>query len=122
MEQLVARRAHNPKVIGSSPIPATIYGGLSSICESSSVVELYLAKVVVAGSSPVSRSKIRRYSQVVRQRSAKPRLPSSNLGAASKTRASCPQGIIPKNLQEIAGFFIYETFSGNFQAFILYFA
>ena len=23
MEQLVARRAHNPKVIGSSPIPAT---------------------------------------------------------------------------------------------------
>ncbi len=23
MEQLVARRAHNPKVIGSSPVPAT---------------------------------------------------------------------------------------------------
>ena len=24
MEQLVARRAHNPKVTGSSPVPATI--------------------------------------------------------------------------------------------------
>jgi hypothetical protein len=25
MEQLVARRAHNPKVVGSSPAPATQY-------------------------------------------------------------------------------------------------
>ncbi len=25
MEQLVARRAHNPKVIGSSPIPAIFF-------------------------------------------------------------------------------------------------
>jgi len=25
MEQLVARRAHNPKVVGSSPAPATIH-------------------------------------------------------------------------------------------------
>ena len=24
MEQLVARRAHNPKVTGSSPVPATL--------------------------------------------------------------------------------------------------
>ena len=24
MEQLVARRAHNPKVVGSSPAPATL--------------------------------------------------------------------------------------------------
>ena len=38
MEQLVARRAHNPKVIGSSPIPATIilklienYGGIAQL-------------------------------------------------------------------------------------------
>jgi hypothetical protein len=41
MEQLVARRAHNPKVTGSSPVPATqnplyvqylgffLFGGLS---------------------------------------------------------------------------------------------
>ncbi len=26
MEQLVARRAHNPKVTGSSPVPATTKG------------------------------------------------------------------------------------------------
>ena len=26
MEQLVARRAHNPKVTGSSPVPATLRG------------------------------------------------------------------------------------------------
>ncbi len=39
----------------------------------SSVVERYLAKVDVAGSTPVSRSKrfLRRHSQAVRQRSAK---------------------------------------------------
>jgi aspartyl-tRNA(Asn)/glutamyl-tRNA(Gln) amidotransferase subunit B len=61
--------------------------------ESSSVVELHLAKVAVAGSSPVSRSNLRvsfpsgetpffllaspfrRHSQVVRQRSAKPLSP-----------------------------------------------
>ena len=28
MEQLVARRAHNPKVTGSSPVPATLKGML----------------------------------------------------------------------------------------------
>ena len=28
VEQLVARRAHNPKVGGSSPLPATIENGL----------------------------------------------------------------------------------------------
>jgi hypothetical protein len=57
-------------------------------CESSSVVELHLAKVAVAGSSPVSRSSFLRafypekpflffgrHSQVVRQRSAKPSSP-----------------------------------------------
>jgi hypothetical protein len=27
MEQLVARRAHNPKVVGSSPAPATLESG-----------------------------------------------------------------------------------------------
>ena len=27
MEQLVARRAHNPKVTGSSPVPATLRSG-----------------------------------------------------------------------------------------------
>ncbi len=31
MEQLVARRAHNPKVVGSSPTPATNYGGCGEV-------------------------------------------------------------------------------------------
>ncbi|KAF5275444.1 hypothetical protein FQR65_LT16662 [Abscondita terminalis] len=31
MEQLVARRAHNPKVVGSSPAPATIYGPIAKL-------------------------------------------------------------------------------------------
>jgi hypothetical protein len=31
MEQLVARRAHNPKVVGSSPAPATKKGHVSSL-------------------------------------------------------------------------------------------
>ena len=39
------------------------------------MVERDLAKVEVAGSSPVSRSILRRHSQVVRQRSAKPLSP-----------------------------------------------
>ena len=89
------------------------------------LVERNLAKVEVAGSSPVIRSilfntlrldgecavlprvkpevlpmkasladaflQIRRHSQVVRQRSAKPLCPSSNLGGASKSK-STPRG------------------------------
>ena len=47
------------------------------------MVECHLAKVEVASSNLVSRSW--RHSQVVRQRSAKPLFPSSNLGGASKT-------------------------------------
>ena len=31
VEQSVARRAHNPKVEGSSPSPATIYGGVAQL-------------------------------------------------------------------------------------------
>jgi hypothetical protein len=31
MEQLVARRAHNPKVVGSSPTPATKHGGIAQL-------------------------------------------------------------------------------------------
>ena len=64
------------------------------------LVERDLAKVEVAGSSPVIRSKkpkpyteislygFRRHSQVVRQRSAKPLFPSSNLGDASKQKST----------------------------------
>ena len=70
------------------------------ICGNSSVVERHLAKVNVAGSNLVSRSKICtvfyliffaeetagkwRYSQAVRPRSAKPLCPGSNPGGASK--------------------------------------
>ena len=53
-----------------------------SLCGSSSAVEHRLAKAGVASSNLVFRS-IWRHSQVVRQRSAKPLFPSSNLGAAS---------------------------------------
>ena len=51
------------------------------------LVERDLAKVEVAGSNPVIRS-IRRHSQAVRQRSAKPLFPSSILGGASKINIS----------------------------------
>lgn len=37
MEQLVARRAHNPKVVGSSPTPATIH---CQMAESASTMPL----------------------------------------------------------------------------------
>ena len=78
---LEARRAHNPKVIGSNPVPATrdnlsryaqiaqlveqrtenprVTGSipvLGIICASGSAVEHLLAKEGVAGSIPVSRS------------------------------------------------------------------
>ena len=50
-------------------------------------VERHLAKVEVASSSLVTRSIFLRYrGQVVRQRSAKPSFPSSNLGGTSKNR------------------------------------
>ncbi len=59
--------------------PKAPFAGLAHL------VERHLAKVEVASSSLVTRS-IWRHSQVVRQRSAKPLFPSSNLGVASKDR------------------------------------
>ena len=60
------------------------------------MVERHLAKVNVAGSNLVSRSKkffrtvfLWRYSQVVRPRSAKPLSPGSNPGGASKNPIFC---------------------------------
>ena len=44
---LVARRAHNPKVVGSNPSPATIWSG------SSVGLECRPVTAEVAGSSPV---------------------------------------------------------------------
>jgi hypothetical protein len=64
--QAVRQRILIPSCEGSIP-------SSPAICESSSVVEYNLAKVGVAGSNPVFRSKKRwRHSQAVRQRSAKP--------------------------------------------------
>ena len=47
--QSVEQGTENPRVGGSIPPQGTI-----NLCESGSVVERYLAKVVVAGSIPVS--------------------------------------------------------------------
>ena len=49
MEQLVARRAHNPKAAGSSPAPATNAGVAQ-------LVERILGKDKVTGSIPVTSS------------------------------------------------------------------
>ena len=91
--QSVEQGTENPCVTGSIPVEGTI-------CGSGSVVERHLAKVNVASSNLVFRSKNKRrililncvflikwhHSQVVRQRSAKPLFPSSNLGGASNSK------------------------------------
>ncbi len=80
---------YKQRVIGSIPIASTNTARNCLLCGNSSVVERHLAKVNVAGSSLVSRSKYSsalffwRYSQVVRQGSAKPLFPGSNPGGAS---------------------------------------
>ena len=51
--QLVEQRTENPRVVGSIPTGGTIYADLAHL------VERHLAKVEVAGSSPVIRSKER---------------------------------------------------------------
>ena len=94
--QLVEQRTENPRVAGSIP------AGGTNRADVAHPVERHLAKVEVASSSLVIRSmKIWRCSfncgakvlwcrsQAVRQRSAKPRCPSSNLGGASKNKSTC---------------------------------
>ena len=51
--QLVEQGTENPRVVGSIPTGGTIYADLAHL------VERHLAKVEVAGSSPVIRSKIK---------------------------------------------------------------
>ena len=51
--QLVEQRTENPRVVGSIPTGGTIYADLAHL------VERHLAKVEVAGSSPVIRSRLR---------------------------------------------------------------
>ena len=53
--QLVEQRTENPRVVGSIPTGGTISADLAHL------VERHLAKVEVAGSSPVIRSKTTRF-------------------------------------------------------------
>ena len=92
--QLVEQWTENPRVAGSTPAGGTNFADVAHL------VERHLAKVEVASSSLVIRSIflvsflytvhnliVRCHSQVVRQRSAKPRFPSSNLGGTSRVKA-----------------------------------
>ena len=108
--QLVEQGTENPRVIGSIPIGGTIAGVAH-------LVERHLAKVEVASSSLVSRSKsnsaafygggicIWCRSQVVRQRSAKPLCTSSNLvGTSRKSRRQLPAAFcMPKITRLVSG-------------------
>ena len=53
MEQLVARRAHNPKVTGSSPVPATLERGCFGILFCFTLVSS------TSGSYPPRRTQVR---------------------------------------------------------------
>ena len=53
--QLVEQRTENPRVVGSIPT-----GGTNGYADLAHLVERHLAKVEVAGSSPVIRSKKQR--------------------------------------------------------------
>ena len=78
--QQVEQRTENPRVVGSIPTGGTRDAGVAH------PVERHLAKVEVASSSLVTRSNFIWYrGQVVRQRSAKPLFPSSNLGGTSSS-------------------------------------
>ncbi len=55
---LVARRAHNPKVVGSNPAPATNFSS-REYATLAQLVERNLAKVEVTSSNLVCRSKFK---------------------------------------------------------------
>ncbi len=102
--QLVEQGTENPRVVGSIPTGGTIVRGncFAQDAGVAHLVERHLAKVEVASSSLVTRSKDKERrrvpyfiwyrGQVVRQRSAKPLFPSSNLGGTSKNRHSSTEG------------------------------
>ena len=92
------------------------------------LVERDLAKVEVAGSSPVIRSKqmgfgypepifIRRHSQAVRQRSAKPLFPGPIPGGASIPRVQFGSHL--KNGEFSPFFFVFRRFSHVFKNRVL---
>ena len=88
LAQLGEHLPYKQRVTGSNPVASTKKDSADCLCGNSSVVERHLAKVNVAGSNLVSRSKISvlffifsnrcqsrqrwRHSQVVRHGSAKP--------------------------------------------------
>ena len=72
MEQLVARRAHNPKVRGSSPLPATNYVMCADVAQS---VERILGKDKVTGSIPVISSIYGGVAQLARACGSYPQCP-----------------------------------------------
>ena len=113
--QLVEQWTENPRVAGSTPAGGTNFADVAHL------VERHLAKVEVASSSLVIRSIflvsflytvhnliVWCHSQVVRQRSAKPRFPSSNLGGTSRAKA-------PKSLY-IKAFGVFLLPERNFAA------
>ena len=116
LAQLGEHLPYKQRVIGSIPITSTINSAECLLCGNSSVVERHLAKVNVAGSSLVSRSKYSsalffwRYSQVVRQGSAKPLFPGSNPGGASKTSIYCV--ILSKLIQYVGVFILFLDLIG----------
>ena len=97
--QLVEQRTENPRVVGSIPTGGTTCKSLAGICGHSSSGR---APPCQGGGSefeprcPLQKNSyagliarityIRRHSQVVRQRTANPRFPSSNLGGASNKK------------------------------------
>ena len=94
---MVEQGTENPRVVGSIPTGGTTLRLLpEQYADLAHLVERNLAKVEVAGSIPVIRSIflsdilfydfIRRHSQAVRQRSAKPLFPGPIPGGASILR------------------------------------
>ena len=71
MEQLVARRAHNPKVVGSNPAPATKTSS-AGVAQS---VERILGKDKVTGSIPVTSSIYGGVAQLARACGSYPQCP-----------------------------------------------
>ena len=59
LAQLGEHLPYKQRVIGSNPITSTKENSADDVCGNSSVVERHLAKVNVAGSNLVSRSKVR---------------------------------------------------------------
>ena len=81
MEQSVARRAHNPKVTGSSPVPATKHGS-ADIAQS--VEHLTFNQGVRSSNLRWVTTLIWRHDQVAKVEDCNSFIPSSNLGVASK--------------------------------------